>query len=145
VLSLHELAGKNWETQPSKRLMMKEIAQGMDELGVLLMGHAKGAYWYGSRLTIDEARRLAPHNNATSLQVTAAVLAGVIWAMENPRYGIVEADDIDYARALEIARPYFGELAGVYSDWTPLQDRGVLFPEEVDAGCPSQFQNFRVE
>jgi homospermidine synthase len=28
----------------------------MDELGVLLMGHAKGAYWYGSRLTIAEAR-----------------------------------------------------------------------------------------
>ncbi len=74
VLSLHELAGKNWALQPSKRLMMNEIAHGMDELGVLLMGHAKGAYWYGSRLTIEEARRLAPRNNATSLQVAAAVL-----------------------------------------------------------------------
>jgi homospermidine synthase len=85
VLSVHELAGKNWEMQPEKRLMTDEIVRGMDELGVLLMGHAKGAYWYGSRLTIEEARRVAPHNNATSLQVTAAVLAGVIWAMENPR------------------------------------------------------------
>jgi homospermidine synthase len=50
VLSLHELAGKNWAMQSSKRLMMNEIAHGMDELGVLLMGHARGAYWYGSRL-----------------------------------------------------------------------------------------------
>ena len=41
----------------------------MDELGVLIAGHAKNAYWYGSQLTIEESRRVAPHNNATSLQV----------------------------------------------------------------------------
>src|ERR1051325_5914807 len=38
VLSLHELAGKNWQLQTRKRLMMDEIEQGIDELGVLLMG-----------------------------------------------------------------------------------------------------------
>src|SRR5579862_8551707 len=68
VLSLHELAGKNWELQDTKRLMMDEIIAGTDELGVLLMGQPGGVYWYGSQLSIDEARRLAPHNNATSLQ-----------------------------------------------------------------------------
>ncbi len=144
VLSLHELAGKNWALQASKRLMMKEIATGVDELGVLLMGHAKGAYWYGSRLSIDEARRLAPHNNATSLQVTVAVLAGMIWAIENPRSGVVEADALDHARILEIARPYLGKVVGAYSDWTPLEGRGALFPEAVDASDPWQFKNFRV-
>jgi homospermidine synthase len=144
VLSVHELAGKNWEMQESQRLMMEEITAGMDELGVLLMGHAKGAYWYGSRLTIEEARALAPHNNATSLQVCVAVLAGMIFAIENPAAGVVEADELDHARALEICLPYLGEMAGVYADWTPLQDRGRLFPEEVDAADPWQFRNFRV-
>jgi homospermidine synthase len=144
VLSVHELAGKNWEMQPEKRLMTDEIVRGMDELGVLLMGHAKGAYWYGSRLTIEEARRVAPHNNATSLQVTAAVLAGVIWAIENPRRGVVESDEMDHARILEICAPYLGEVVGVYSDWTPLQGRGVLFPEAVDTTDPWQFRNIRV-
>jgi homospermidine synthase len=144
VLSLHEIAGKNWSIQAHKRLLMREIVDGIDELGVLLMGHKKGAYWYGSRLSIHEARKLVPHNNATSLQVTAAVLAGVIWAIENPRAGIVEADAMDHARVLEIARPYLGEVVGVYSDWTPLQDRGRLFAEAVDAECPWQFKNFRV-
>jgi homospermidine synthase len=144
VLSVHELAGKNWEMQPEKRLMTDEIVRGMDELGVLLMGHAKGAYWYGSRLTIEEARRVAPHNNATSLQVTAAVLAGVIWAIENPRRGVVESDEMDHARVLEICAPYLGEVVGVYSDWTPLQGRGVLFPEAVDTTDPWQFANIRV-
>lgn len=144
VLSVHELAGKNWRMQPEKRLMTDEITRGMDELGVLLLGHAKGAYWYGSRLTIEEARRVVPHNNATSLQVTAAVLAGVIWAMENPRRGLVESDEIDHARILEICRPYLGEVVGVYSDWTPLQDRAALFPEALDESDPWQFSNIRV-
>ena len=144
VLSLHELAGKNWTIQPSKRLMMSEIASGIDELGVLLMGHARGAYWFGSRLSIDEARNLAPYNNATSLQVTAAVLAGMVWAIENPKAGVIEADSLDHARILEVARPYLGEMVGAYSDWTPLEGRGALFPEALDASDPWQFKNFRV-
>ncbi|HWT08590.1 MAG TPA: saccharopine dehydrogenase C-terminal domain-containing protein [Roseomonas sp.] len=144
VLSVHEFAGRNWEIQPAKRLMMEEITSGMDELGVLLMGHAKGAYWYGSRLTVEEARALAPHNNATSLQVCVAVLAGLIHAIEHPNEGVLEADELDHARALEICLPYLGEMAGVYSDWTPLQDRGALFPEDVDTADPWQFRNFRV-
>jgi homospermidine synthase len=144
VLSLHELAGKNWRLQSRKRLMMDEIDKGIDELGVLLMGPDKGVYWYGSRLSIDEARRAAPHNNATSLQVTAAVLAGVIWAIENPARGIVEPEEMDFARILEIARPYLGELVGVYGDWTPLKDRERLFPEDLDRDDPWQFKNIRV-
>jgi homospermidine synthase len=144
VLSLHELTGKNWMVQATKRLLMKEIAKGVDELGVLLMGHARGAYWYGSRLSIDEARDLVPHNNATSLQVTAAVLAGMVWAIENPRAGVVEADAIDHARVMTVARPYLGKMVGIYSDWTPLDGRNVLFPEEIDSSDPWQFKNFRV-
>ncbi|MBV9524041.1 MAG: homospermidine synthase [Alphaproteobacteria bacterium] len=144
VLSVHELAGKNWHLQREKRLMMDEIVHGIDELGVLLMGHARGAYWYGSQLSIEEARRLVPHNNATSLQVTVAVLAGCIWAIENPRAGVIEPDDMAFDRILEIARPYLGKLVGAYGDWTPLAERGRLFPEDIDARDPWQFKNFRV-
>jgi len=144
VLSIHELAGKSWTMQPTKRLIVEEITSGIDELGVLLMGHAKGAYWFGSQLSIDEARRLCPHNNATSLQVTVAVLAGMVWAIENPRRGIVEPDEMDFQRCLEICRPYLGPVVGVYSDWTPLAGREWLFPEDVDHSDPWQFKNFRV-
>jgi homospermidine synthase len=144
VLSVHELAGLNWQQQAKQRLMMDEIHSGVDELGVLLMGHPHGAYWYGSRLSIEQARALVPHNNATSLQVTAAVLGGMVWALENPRAGLVEADGLDHARVLEVAEPYLGDMVGAYSDWTPLLDRGRLFPEAVDEACPWQFENFRV-
>jgi len=111
---------------------------------VLLMGPPKGVYWYGSRLSIGEARRVAPHNNATSLQVTAAVLAGTVWALEHPHHGIVEPEDMDFARTLDIARPYLGEMIGIYGDWTPLQDRESLFPEDLDRDDPWQFKNIRV-
>ncbi|RAU21595.1 homospermidine synthase [Paramagnetospirillum kuznetsovii] len=144
VVSLHELAGKNWRMQPRQRLMMNEIVSGIDELGVLLAGHGKGAYWFGSQLSITEARELAPHNSATSLQVTATVLAGIVWALENPGLGILEPDEIDFVRILEIARPYLGPLVGVYTDWTPLEGRGDLFPEDVDRSDPWQFKNVRV-
>ncbi len=144
VLSLHELAGKNWQLQSNIRLMLEEITEGIDELGVLLMGHQRGAYWFGSRLSIEEARQLAPHNNATSLQVTSAVLAGIVWVLENPNRGVVEPDQMDFERILEICRPYLGKLVGVYSEWTPLHDRGLLFEEDLDATDPWQFKNFLV-
>ncbi len=144
VLSLHELAGRNWRPQEKKRLILDEVVSGIDELGVLLMGHARGAYWYGSRLGIEEARELAPYNNATSLQVSAGVLSALIWAMENPRRGVIDPDEMDFQRAIEIITPYLGKVAGVYSDWTPLHDRGWLFEEDVDRADPWQFKNFRV-
>lgn len=144
VLSLHELAGKNWRMQDRHRLLMDEITGGVDELGVLLLGHRKNAYWYGSRLTTGQAREMVPYNNATSLQVCATVLAGIIWAIENPKRGVVEPDELDFERILEIAEPYLGECVGVYSDWTPLQDRCCLFEEDVDPEDPWQFKNIRV-
>jgi homospermidine synthase len=144
VLSVHELAGRNWHVQDRKRIMMSEITAGIDELGVLLAGHAKNAYWYGSQLSIGEARLLAPYNSATSLQVTSAALAGMIWAMENPNRGVVEPDDMDYQRPLQICMPYLGPVVGKYTDWTPLYERGELFAEDLDQSDPWQFKNIRV-
>ncbi len=129
VLSLHELFGRAGERQAKAHILDEnEIVDGIDELGVLLYGHAKNAYWYGSQLSIDETRDLAPHQNATGLQVTSAVLAGMVWALENPQAGIVETDEMDYRRCLEVQLPYLGPVEGYYTDWTPLTDRPGLFP-----------------
>eukprot|EP00041_Stephanoeca_diplocostata_P032242 m.1029009 g.1029009 ORF g.1029009 m.1029009 type:complete len:126 (+) comp24111_c0_seq11:569-946(+) len=124
--------------------MVDDITSGIDELGVLLCGHAKGAYWYGSQLEIEQSRRLIESNSATSLQVTSSALAGVIWAIENPNKGIVEPDEIDFKRILEIADPYCIPVVGAYTEWTPLQDRETLFDEDLDTEDPWQFKNIRV-
>ena len=130
--------------QPSCRRLGTDIVEGIDELGVLLAGHERNAYWYGSQLSIEQARALVPYNNATSLQATAAVLAGMVWAIENPDAGVVEPDELDHERILSIAGPYLGDMVGAYSDWTPLAERETLFAETLDRDCPWQFLNFRV-
>jgi homospermidine synthase len=144
ILSIHELAGRHWREQPRKRVMRDEIISGTDELGVLIAGHEKNAYWFGSQLTAAEACRLAPYNSATSLQVCASVLAGVVWAIENPTEGVVEAEELPYQQMLEMISPYLGPLTGVYTDWNPLTNRHWPLEESVDASDPWQFLNIRV-
>ncbi|MBC3207476.1 homospermidine synthase [Pseudomonas sp. SWRI111] len=143
LLSLHELAARQWQPQPQQRLLDDDIAGGRDELGVLLLGHGKTAYWYGSTLSIDQARALCPHNSATSLQVTAAVMAGVVWTIRNPRRGILEPDELPHREILELCRPYLGPLQGFYSDWTPLAQRHVGIDPPGDEQDPWQFRNLR--
>jgi homospermidine synthase len=145
VLSLHEMFGRAGARQPEHTILDEhDIVDGIDELGVLLYGHKKNAYWYGSQLSIEETRRLAPYQNATGLQVTSAVLAGMVWALENPERGIVEADEIDFRRCLEVQRPYLGPVVGAYTDWTPLAGRPGLFAEDIDKRDPWQFRNVLV-
>jgi homospermidine synthase len=145
VLSLHELFGKAGAPQRIFHILGEgEIADGVDELGVLLYGHGKNAYWYGSTLSIEEARTLVPCHNATGLQVTSAILAGMVWALENPQAGIVEVEELDFRRCLEIQTPYLGKVSGTYTDWTPLDGRPGLFPENIDASDPWQFRNLLV-
>jgi homospermidine synthase len=96
-----------------------EIYSGYDELGVLLYGHNKNAYWYGSRLSTEDTRSLAPNQNATGLQVTSAVLAGIYWMLDNPRRGIVEAEEMDHEYCLAIQEPYLGSVFGEYTNWRP--------------------------
>ncbi|MDD3029941.1 MAG: saccharopine dehydrogenase NADP-binding domain-containing protein [Alphaproteobacteria bacterium] len=144
VLSIHEMCGKNYKEPTKKRLMCDEIVDGIDELGVLLMGNDKGVYWYGSRLSIQQTRAIAPHNNATTLQVVAAVLSGMVWAIENPKAGIVEPEYMDFKRVLEVAVPYLGDVVGVWGSWSPIKDRSTLFPEDVDPSDPWQFKNILV-
>ena len=145
VLSLHELFGRAGKVQSEHHILGEaEIADGIDELGVLLYGHKRNAYWYGSQLSVEETRAIAPYQNATGMQVTSAVLAGMVWALENPNAGIVEADEMDHTRCLEVQTPYLGPVIGAYSDWNPLTDRPGLFPEDIDDSDPWQFRNVLV-
>ncbi len=122
-----------------------EIVDGVDELGVLLYGHGKNAYWYGSQLSIEQTRELAPYQNATGLQVTSAVLAGIVWMLENPNEGIVEADEMDFHRlprsAAAVSRP--GDRTSHRLDAAAREAR-VCFPEEIDTSDPWQFTNVLV-
>ncbi len=141
IESLKELfIDRNKEPQTDIHVLEEdEIISGSDELGVLLYGHKRGAYWFGSRLSIDETHTLAPHQNATGLQVTSAVLAGMFYAINHPNEGILETDEMNYEECLAIQKPYLGKVFGVYTDWTPRDQK--LIPDKKDTW---QFENIRI-
>lgn len=127
IASLLELRMRNYDLQPKQRIMNDEIISGMDELGVLLLGHDQTGWWCGSQLTIDEARQLVPHQNATTLQVAASVLGALFWIIRNPNKGFCVPDDLPHREVLEIANPYLGRCPSIQTDWTPLRNWNDLY------------------
>jgi homospermidine synthase len=144
--SLCELRGRNYEMQSKVRILENEITSGADILGALLMGHPYGSWWTGSDLSIEEARRLAPGQNATTLQVALGVISAVLWMFENPKKGICLPDDLPHDFVLNISKPYLGNFISTPSDWTPLKNRKPYFKENPDSKPASdtwQFENFK--
>ncbi|MFG8069555.1 saccharopine dehydrogenase NADP-binding domain-containing protein [Pseudomonas aeruginosa] len=142
ILSVHEWFGNDCMTpEKTKVLRPGDILSGSDYLGVLLMGHEKSSYWYGSILSIEKAKELATLNTATTLQVAAGVLSGYLWILSHPSAGIIEAEDMDHEVALSYISQYLGELKGVYSDWNPTKNNPGTF-SAIDSDSPWLFSNF---
>jgi homospermidine synthase len=148
IASLEELRGCDYALQSNQRIMRDEIVGGTDILGALLMGHSYNSWWTGSVLSIEESRRLVPHQNATTMQVAISVVAAAMWMVENPTRGVCVPDDLPHDYVLEIARPYLGQSLSIASDWTPLKYyvnnfHGYHQPN-LDTEDPWQFKNFLV-
>lgn len=144
--SLHEIRGRDYVLPAKQRIMGDEITTGADILGALLMGHPYNSWWTGSDLSIEEARRLAPGQNATTLQVAAGVMAAILWMMDNPNKGLNLPDDLPHDFVLDFAKPYLGKFISTPSDWTPLKNRTIYFPDNpasVADPDPWQFSNFQ--
>ncbi|WP_436643369.1 saccharopine dehydrogenase C-terminal domain-containing protein [Microbaculum sp. FT89] len=140
--SLHETMMGGWQEPEAERVIKRDVIEGQDELGVLLLGHGLNGLWYGSQLDIHEARRVVPHSNSTALQVAAGVVASSLWALENPNAGFCEPEDLPHDFVLDAARPYLGRIVCERTDWTPVDQRPFIDapPEPKD---PWQFSNFR--
>ncbi len=146
LASLHELRCRNYELQPRQRIMNDEIIKGVDTLGALLMGHKYNSWWTGSLLTIEESRKLVPHQNATTLQVGIGVVSAIMWMIENPAEGVNVPDDLPHDYVLNVAKPYLGKIISEPSDWTPFKNYQIFFRENsnvhLDKKNPWCFQNF---
>ena len=115
------------------------------------MGHAYKSWWTGSDLSIEESRRLVPHQNATTMQVAISVVAAAMWMIENPRARRVRArTTCRTTTSCTIAKPYLGQLP---LDARPTgrrwQDVRQLFRRlhraaTLDPSDPWQFKNFLV-
>ena len=126
--------------------MSDEIVKGADILGSLIMGHKYNSWWSGSVLTIDEARKLVPHQNATTIQVAIGVVAAIMWMIEHPNKGVSVPDDLPHKEILAIAKPYLGTVVSEPYAWTPFKNYQVFFQENqnshLDKKNPWCFRNF---
>ena len=116
----------------------------MDELGVLLICKNGKSYWHGSQLDIDTARKLIPGESATSLQVVASILGEMMWAIQNPRRGYVEPEELPHEFVLEHAIPYLGPVVFEQTNWRPEEDKNSIFRRKVNSKHPNALENFRV-
>jgi len=130
--SVYELRCRNYELQPKQRIMSDEITTGTDILGALIMGHKYNSWWTGSALSIEESRRLLPHQNATTMQVAIGVVSAIMWMLENPEKGMCVPDDLPHDYVLKIAKPYLGDFISEASDWTPFTNYQIFFKENPD-------------
>ena len=145
VVSVHEFAGRNWHLQDRQRILMDEITSGIDELGVLLAGHKKNAYWYGSQLSHRRGAqaRAAQQRHQPAGHGVVPVGHGLGDGEPERRASSSRTRSTTGATSRS-AMPYLGTLTGAYTDWTPLHDRERLFPEDLDKTDPWQFKNVRV-
>ncbi len=149
IASLNELRGYDYRLVENQRIMNDEITGGSDILGALLMGHAYQSWWTGSDLSIEESRRLVPHQNATTMQVAIAMVAAVLWMIENPERGVCVPDDLPHEFVLKVSKPYLGKFISKAADWTPLKHYRNAFEgfnrPDLDWKDPWQFKNFLVK
>ncbi|HEY1793870.1 MAG TPA: saccharopine dehydrogenase NADP-binding domain-containing protein [Opitutaceae bacterium] len=149
VVSLNELRGYGYKLQPKLRIMNDEITKGADILGALIMGHPFKSWWVGSDLSIEESRRLVPHQNATTMQVAISVVAAAMWMIANPAEGVRVPDELPHGFVLDVSKPYLGRFISKRSDWTPLRDYENAFSgfnkPDFDRKDPWQFKNFLVK
>ncbi len=120
LASVLELYQREERIELRPRVMTDEIVAGRDELGVLLMGHDYRSWWTGSVLDIEEARRLVPHQNATTLQVACSLVSAAMWTLRNREKGVCVPDDLPHEEILADARPYLGKFLSEPVDWSPL-------------------------
>ena len=148
ISSLHEMRGYNYKLNTNQRIMNDEITSGADVLGALIMGHEYNSWWVGSDLSIEESRRLVPHQNATTMQVAISVTAALMWMIKNPMEGVRVPDELPHDFILKVSKPYLGKWISKPYDWTPLKNRDTTFDKfakpDLDPKDPWQFKNFLI-
>ncbi len=119
---------------PKNNYVLRDtLVSGFDQLGVLFVFEG-GAYWYGSTLSLEQARKLFPYNNATSLQVVAGIFGALLWMQKNPNKGVVEAESMDFEGIMDAVLPFLGDVSGFMTDWQPANNGELKFEEFLICG-----------
>ena len=143
VLSLHEMFGNAGKVQEEHHILDEnEIVDGIDELGVLLYGHARTPIGTGRSLDRrDAAPRSLPERHRPAGDLGRARRHGLGDREPAGRHRGSGRDG--FRRCLEVQRPYLGPN-GYYIGLDAAHRQAGLLPEDIDTSDPWQFRNVLV-
>ena len=101
----------------NKHIMnMDDVVCGENIVGTHIIMKNEKEYWCGSRLFIENVKKLikreikSPVLNATSVLTAAGVIAGVHWIIENKNRGYVMPLEMDIEYTIKKAKPFLGDF-----------------------------------
>jgi len=118
-----DAAGKNWKFPEKTGLLTNEIVSGTDSVGIFIM-RKRGipCIWYGSELSIHEARKFSHESNATEVQVAAGIYGALAWMMAESPKGIFTPEDLPYDFVLSKAKTFLGVMREYKFNLDPNQE-----------------------
>tara|TARA_R110002094_G_scaffold66318_4_gene75918 strand:- start:4084 stop:5514 length:1431 start_codon:yes stop_codon:yes gene_type:complete len=129
--TINNASRNGWHPDGPVRVMLEEIDQGIDSLGVMAFRNTtRDVVWYGSEVSAEIASAYKT-TNATSLQVIAGLISSILYVMAHPQEGLLEPEDLDTDFILQIAEPYLGHVhthtvADPFADGKSLFDKHPL-------------------
>ncbi len=121
VASMQELQSNGYKYPEKDRIPRDDVISGEDEVGIFLLSRDYGEYYLGTKQTIEQSRKLLPHQSPTLLVVAAGVLSGLIYAFNHPNLGIIHPEEMDEEEAIRMIAPYWYPMIGGHiSGWKPI-------------------------
>lgn len=97
-------------------MTIEDTISGDNVVGIYILTKDNKEFFVGSKLTINEAKKLIKRNvnnlilNATSVLTAAGVIAGVDYLIENPTKGYIMPLDCDQDFLIKKAMPFLGHF-----------------------------------
>ena len=113
---LESIKESNYKEPPKSEVFFQHDIinkSSFDSMGALLQFRDGRRWWCGTVLDNNEVMRILGKNcksNATQLQVSIAVLAGVEWIMKHRNEDLITAEEIPYDSIINRCIPYFGKF-----------------------------------
>ena len=122
-----------------------EIVDGIDELGVLALWPCQKCLlvWLATLDRGDAAHRALSECDRPASVLRRARRHG-LGAGKSARPGLSRPTNSTFAAASKCSAHILAPSSAHYTDWTPLEGRAVLFPEDIDTEDPWQFKNVLV-
>jgi len=120
LASIYEYQSRGYKKQEKERILKNEVISGDDELGCFMLSKKYGGWWVGSVLSTEQSRKMINDQSATTLQIVAGVIGGMLYALKHPNRGLIHPESIDEKEIMPIIMKYLGDFVSFpVKNWNP--------------------------